>query len=103
MEMGAGCPEQFVPIRRMQNVGLSCQEKSLASASGQTILKFVGAAANTRRLFGSCVGAASEDVLFTGDVDRPLGGDGDQEARATYQKAGKQAAGRKRRREGSKG
>ena len=89
MEMGAGSPEQFVSILRVRNAGLSRQEKSLVLASGQRGLKFVDVAANMRRLFGSCDGANRQGVLVTVDADGSLGGDRDQEARATYGRAKK--------------
>ena len=59
--------------------------------------EFVRAVATTmRRLLGSCSGAARQEILFTGDADE-LRGDEDQEACATYRKAKKQGAGRKKR------
>ena len=49
-----------------------------------------------RRLFGSCGGAARQDILITGDADGPLGSEKEQGARATYTKAQKQGVGQKR-------
>ena len=94
---GAGFPEQFVSIQRMQDAGLYCDEKSLALASSQKNPKFVDVAANMRRLSGSCAWAVRQDVLVAENADGPMGGDGNQEARVTYKKAKIQEAGQKRR------
>ena len=48
----SGFPEQCVSVLRMQNAGLSRQEKSLASGSSHKYLEFADVAANMRRLFG---------------------------------------------------
>ena len=97
IDMGAGFPGQFVTILCMQNAGHYRQEKSLARASSQKSLKLVDVAANMRRLFGSCGRAARRDILATEAADGPLGGDGDQEACATYKQAKTQGVGQKRR------
>ena len=57
----------------------------------------MGVAANTRRLLGTCGGAARQDVMISEEVYGPLGGDSDQWARATKKEAQKQRAGQKRR------
>ena len=49
MEMGAGLPEQFASIVRMNNAVLPRQEKSPAMASSRKSLKFGEVAANVRR------------------------------------------------------
>ena len=53
MEMGAGYPEQFVSVLRMDNAALSRHEKSLVMASCHRSLEFETASGNMRRLFGS--------------------------------------------------
>ena len=52
MEMGAGFPDQFVSILRVNNDALSYRQKSLAIASCHKSLKFEDASANLRGLFG---------------------------------------------------
>ena len=50
VEMGAGIPEEFVSILRMDNAALSHRQKSLATATCHEYLEFGGASANMRRL-----------------------------------------------------
>ena len=83
MEMGAGFSEHSVPVFLLQDAGLSHQEKSLMLASGKEGLESVDMAANLQRFFGSCGRAVRQDVLVTEDADGSLGGERDQEARAT--------------------
>ena len=64
MEMGAGFPEPFASILRMQNAGHPRQEELLALASSQKILKFADAVANMRRLFGSYGGRPAKTSWF---------------------------------------
>ena len=52
MEIGAGCPEQFVSLLRMDNAALSCHEESLVAASCHQSLRFEYALADMRSLFG---------------------------------------------------
>ena len=92
-----GFPEHVISSLRLQNAGLSRQEKSLALASSQKSLTFMGVAASMRRLFGSRGGAIRQNVLITQDVEGPFGRESDQGARATYKKAKKQGVGQKRR------
>ena len=89
MEMGAGFPESFVSIRRMQNAALSHREKSLEPASVRESLKFTDAAASMRRFFGSCGSAARHDILITEDADGHSGSDKGREARAVKKKRNK--------------
>ena len=79
----------------MQHAGFYRRKKPLVLAGGQKSLKCVDVAANMRRLFGSCGGASRQNVPVTEDGDESLGGDRDQEARATCKKAKKQGAGQK--------
>ena len=71
MEMGPASPEQSLPVSRMQNGGLSGQEKSLALANNQKNLKSAVAAANVRRFFGACSGAVRQDALVTENANEP--------------------------------
>ena len=59
----------------------------MALASSMKSLEFTGVAASIQRLFGSCGGAARQDVLSMEEADGPLGGDRAQGGRATYEKA----------------
>ena len=62
MDMGAGTPEQFVSISRMNNAGLPGQGKSLATASCRRSLEFEEASAHMHRPFGSCGGWGRQEV-----------------------------------------
>ena len=64
-EMGAGSPEQFVSILRMNNAGLSRHGGSLVMASWQNCLMFEEASAHMRRLFGSRRNEGRQGVLLT--------------------------------------
>ena len=64
MEMGAGFPGQFVSILRMDNAALSRREKSLVMASCHDSLRFEGASASTRELFGSRGGGRRQGALL---------------------------------------
>ena len=72
MQMGAGFPETFVFVLRMQDAAPSRLEKSLASASTQRSLIFEDVAMTMRRLFGSRGGAARQDILVEEDVEASL-------------------------------
>ena len=85
-----GFPEHFILILRMRDVGFARQKKSL-------VLKLADVATNMRRLFGFHGGEARQGVLETEDADGSLGGDRDQQARATYKEAKKDGAGHKKR------
>ena len=65
----AGFPEMPVAILLAQNAWLSRREESLALASSQKSLEFADAAANMRRLIGSCGGAGAQGVLVTMGAD----------------------------------
>ena len=65
IEMGAGAPEQFASILRVDNTALSRQEKSLVLASCHKSLRFDDASASMRRLFGSRGSGGRQDALLT--------------------------------------
>ena len=91
MQMGAGFPDAFVFALCAKNAALPRPEKPPALASTQKSLAFSDVATTICRLFGSCGGAARQDILVAKDVDEALGSDKDQEARATDSNTKKRA------------
>ena len=91
MHVSAGSPEASVTVLRMQTAAPSPRDKSLVLASTQKSLAFSDVATTICRLFGSCGGAARQDILVAKDVDEALGSDKDQEARETDSNANKRA------------
>ena len=96
MEMSMGFPEQFVSISTVNNAGLPRQVKSLVMASSQKRLKFEGASAHMRRLFGSRGDRGRQDGVLTGEGNGSQGGDEDLEAWVAYRKAKERGAGKKK-------
>ena len=75
--MGAGFPEQFIPISCMGNAALFRHGKSLVIASCRKSLRFEDASAKTPRLFGSRGGGSRQDALITEEAVEPHASDGD--------------------------
>ena len=71
MEMGAGFPEQFISMLRVNNAGSPRRGKSLAMANERRISEFVEAAANMRRLCGSRGAGGRQDALIAGEAVGP--------------------------------
>ena len=95
MEMGAGSPEQFVSILRMDNAAFSRDETSLEMASCHKSLKFADASANLRGLYGSRGSGSRQDALFTEETVEPRPSDEDSDILAAYRKADKKGVGEK--------
>ena len=71
MEMGAGSPEQFASIFRVDNAALSHREKSFVIASCHAGLEFEGASANLRRLSGSRGSGGGQDTFLAEEAGGP--------------------------------
>ena len=64
-EMGAGSPDHFASIFRVDNAALPRHEKSLVVATCHKSLRIEGASANLRRLFDSRGSGSRQDALLT--------------------------------------
>ena len=73
--MGAGLPEQFVSLLRMNIAGLPRKEKSLVTASCRESLASDDVVADTRALLGSRGGGGRRNVLITEEAVDPSEGD----------------------------
>ena len=93
---GAGFPDQFVSILRMNITRLSRREKPLVAASCRKSLKFWAASANMRRLFGLRGGGSRQDASFTEEAAGPSASDEDLDALAACGKAKDKGRVRKR-------
>ena len=62
MLTGGGFPNGSAPILRMWDAAVSRDEQSLVFAGSQGAIAFAAVAKEMRRLFGSCGGAARQDV-----------------------------------------
>ena len=89
MAMGAGSPEQFISILRMDDAALSRQEKPLVMASCHKSLRFEDASANMPRLFGLRGGGSRQDALLTEEAAESPLSDTDLDVLAAYRKANK--------------
>ena len=69
MQMGGAIPETFASVSCMRNTSLSRSEKSLVLASVRGNSEIAATTRRTRRLFGSCAGAARQGVLEATDVE----------------------------------
>ena len=87
MGMGDGFPGKFISILRAGNAGLPRRGKSLVMASSHKSLKFDGAAANMRRLFGSRGWSRRQDVLVAEEAVGYSGSDEDLDACEANKKA----------------
>ena len=97
MEMGAGFPDQFISIACMDNALLSRCEQSLDTASCRNSLRFEGASATMRGLFGSRGGGSRKDALITEDAMKSHASDEGLGVLAAYRKAKNKGRERKRR------
>ena len=100
--MGAGIPEAFASLLRMQSAALSQQEKSPVSTRTQTGLASKEVPRAMRRLIGSRGSDASHEALVAASVAESLGCDNDEESREAYRKARKTGKWERTRRRGAR-
>ena len=86
MLMGFGLPDEFASILRMQNAGLSKNEKTMVLASLRNTAASPNASPQVRRVFGPCGYASRQDVFAAQDMDT-ASEEGDFEAWIPFRRA----------------